>query len=386
MGNQNSKGYVIETQTEHKDWTICGSFLSKRMVGSDDIELNVDGVQINNNEMILINNNTSHPDKKGRLYIFNVISKKWKVLVLDSNSDPRPNIYQYDVHHKSDENVLYLISERVSKIDLNGIDNTYNKSISPQIYSGVVSYNAKTFLINNQIHIFGPHSLCGDTSTYSWNYHSIYDLESQTAINNEKSGLRNCFTGRNEWKTVEIVHIKSQNKLLLVNTFDICQYSIQENRANKVPSKIWLSRYQGFHPILTNDEKYVIILCIGQKRDLQNYDLLRYIDYCSVVDLTDMSIKESKIGLIPVYNPSIVMMRNCEINKFLVNGFIRKTSFDIGKIFPTELVPFVEQYYANFGNDWIFVMNKESSFTGKDTHINCWRINVDNILSNLEEP
>ena len=187
--------------------------------------------------------------------------------------------------------------------------------------SDLYNSDTRSVVINDQLHIFE----FDDLENFM---HSIYDIKTgkyDTTIVQNREGWD--FDGHS------MVYIPSQNRLLFVGPYmddEICSYDINTRILSGDPS--WqLSEYGISKPVLvlTNDEKYVIILYfyrVESKKEKKRKKKRRYKNKIEIIDIENntkwisnvtMPFKDKRSEI------SAFIVGNVKESGMIINGFIR---------------------------------------------------------------
>eukprot|EP01084_Bolivina_argentea_P091570 164827_1 len=259
--------------------------------------------------------------------------------------------------------MLYINDSKSNVFIMNLQTNFYKQKCIASDNSG--DLNA-SMIINNQFHIFNNNKHMIWNNTFN-----KFILQSNTP------------NDLNAWGC-GIIHISSKKCLLkLGGMTDVMNDAIDSIYCYDLINKIWTKLHLTLPKplkfvkcVLTNDEKYIIIMGGRTINSDLNKDIF-------VMNTMKMSIKKSKITLkdemfqstflIPAENDlHINILSNKTIDELLSHGFIRNTweekHFENIMYIPYYLIQIITQYY---NNEYLHVMECKAKR---------WKIKLDDIL------
>ena len=228
--------------------------------------------------------------------------------------------------------------------------------------------DTRCIVVKDQLHIFEFE----DEEDFM---HSIYDIKSgnyttTTVLNDE------------EWDFDShcMVHIPSQNRLLFVGTYfcGVVSYDINSHRLSEM-EEFELSVNSIYDPIsvLTNDEKYVLVLYFYRVRAKKKKKKIYYKNKIEILDIEN-NVKWISNVTMPFKSSSKLfafILGNANESGMVINGFIRdcwkNKEFSRMNELPLELVGIILHFYHI--EDLHLINN------GKGEH---WKKSLDDVLEN----
>ena len=306
-------------------------------------------VKINNNEFIGASFKYTEWDNNSGIFKYNVTLNEWE-LIFKYPSDFQSEDHQicYDKDHDTiylygNEQQMVIINLTTSKIDIH--ETTQFVGEFPVL-----------LMIDNECHMF----LGGDSKDhYKWNS-ALKQLEKIYEFSHLIKGLSEH----------GIVHIQSENKLLLFGGYDdgtqqctdqIWAYYIQENKAIKLNNIKLPAEMSNFGWILSDDERYVIIF----GGETANMDTSKNI---LILDINEWCMYQSQVELDNNYSILKAISMKNEQSGILVDGYIRQISMKCDLNVPMELCALFHSYYDS---ETIYII---------DSKLRLYRIELNDIL------
>eukprot|EP01084_Bolivina_argentea_P263478 445964_1 len=275
-------------------------------------------VLLNETEFIAV----PRPSDSDKLFKYSINDNKWGEWIVYPEELIAATRYSAIAINKQ-RNILYICSNSLL-VKLNLETNKWT------IISHTITFGseAAAVLVNNTFHIIGGDRNC---KHYMWNE------------NKSQFDLIHSFSEYSEgYSCQEIVHLQSQNALLLMGGYDgtmgfalrdIWKFSLINNKWETAKFTLKQTSYR-FACAVSPNERYIALL--GDYYSQNIY----------ILDTKTMDIMKSKYE-IPQnsYYMNAVTIINDERNKKIVFGYLRMECQIFGKLFPMDIMNTIHKWY-----------------------------------------